>query len=202
MSPAASRAGAGRSGMNQEFWLDGFNLFHHWEATRGLLRPDSGLDIVCAIERSLRILGRQLSRGRKQTLVFLDGGLSRNETHIGVLRVRFAGPGQKADDRMLADLGNLGDLASRVIAVSNDRELKSGLMACGASCLGVGEYLGLLRGGDGRSGKDGRGGGARRGRIAGKGEPGEAEILRQKCRRLSEPEVDAWVDFFGGDAEA
>jgi hypothetical protein len=112
--------------MNQEFWLDGFNLFHHWEATRGLLRADSGFDIVRAIERSIRILGRHLGRKCGQTLLFLDGGLSRNETRMGDLRVRFSGPGQKADDRMLSDLGFLGGLANRVIAVSNDRELKTG----------------------------------------------------------------------------
>ena len=176
--------------MNQEFWLDGFNLFHHWDATCGLLRPDSGLDIVRAIERSTRILGRRLGRKCGQTLLFLDGGLSWRETRIGDLRVRHSGPGRKADDRMLSDLGDLGDLAKRVVAVSNDRELKGGLKAYGAACLGVGEFFDLIL--SGRKAP---------GRRDGHTDPDAVETMRIKCRRLSAVEVNAWVDLFGGDAE-
>ncbi|MDR2391064.1 MAG: NYN domain-containing protein [Planctomycetota bacterium] len=173
--------------MNREFWLDGFNLFHHWEATRGLLRPDSGLDIVRAIERSTRILGRHLGRKCGQTVLFLDGGLSWQETRIGDLRVRHSGPGRKADDRMLSDLGDLGDLAKRIVAVSNDRELRNGLKAYGAACLGIGEFFDAIQG---KRKSGGRRGG-----------PDGIEMMRVKCRRLSAAEVDAWVDLFGGNVE-
>lgn len=176
--------------MNQEFWLDGFNFFHCWEPTREWLRPGSGRDIARVLEQSLRLLGRSLGPRRARTLVFLDGGLFRCEESLGGLRVRYCGPGKKADDRMLADLGYLGDGARRVIAVSNDRELKGGLKAFGAVCLGVGEFLDLIRkGGD-------------NGKAAGKRRLDPAEVLREKCRTLSAPEVSAWVDFFGGDVEA
>ncbi|MDR1535003.1 MAG: NYN domain-containing protein [Planctomycetota bacterium] len=177
-------------GVDQEFWLDGFNFFHQWEATRGLLRAGSGLDIVRALERSLRILSRHLGGRGGRTLVFLDGGLSWSETRLADLRVRWCGPGRKADDRMLSDLEGLGDSARRVIAVSNDRELRGGLKGFGAACLGVGEFLELIRGGEAKSGPIGR------------RDMPAAEVMRMKCRRLSGTEVNAWVDFFGGDLQA
>lgn len=189
--------------MNREYWLDGFNFFHHWDKTKGLLRSDSGLDIVRAIDRSLRILGRHLGSRCRHTLVFLDGGLARSETRLGDLRIRYCGPGKKADDRMLADLGDLREDARMVTAVSNDRELKGGLRSYGATCLGVGEFLALVEGKKGatcrRSGKGGPGGG--KNTPAGGGRSDEAEVMREKCRTLSESEIRAWLDFFGGDAE-
>jgi hypothetical protein len=178
--------------MNREFWLDGFNFFHHWESTRGFLRPDSGMDIVRALGRSLKVLSRQLGAKCRYTIVYLDGGLSRSETRAAGLRVRYCGPGRKADDRLAEDLADLGDNAKLVTAVSNDRELKATLRAYGAACLGVGEYLALLEGANRGVGKNrpgsGKGGGPR---------GDDAEILREKTRSLSPSEVRAWLEFFG-----
>lgn len=177
--------------MNREFWLDGFNFFHHWESTRGLMRPDSGYDIVRAIERSLRILSRHLGAKGRGVVVYLDGGLSRHETRSAGLRVRYCGPGRKADDRLVEDLADLGDNARMITAVSNDRELKGTLKAFGASCLGVGEFLSLLEGRKGAApGKKGR-------RPAPGPQREDAEVLRAKTRTLSASEVRAWMDFFG-----
>lgn len=172
--------------MDTEFWLDGFNFFHHWEKSRGLFGPDGGMDIARALARALRILSNELDRKRGMSLVFLDGGLSRSETRQAGLRVRYCGPGNKADDRMAEDLAGLGSDARSVIAVSNDRELKSRLMYHGAACMGVNEFLSLLRK---------KNGGAARldGEAAG--------IMREKCRRPSPAEVGAWLELFGGDIE-
>ncbi len=191
--------------MNREFWLDGFNFFYHWDSTKGLLRPDSGFDIVKAIDRSLRILSRHLGSKGGATVVYLDGGLARNETRLAGLRVRYCGPGKKADDRLLADLGELGDNARLVTAVSNDRELKANMRSYGASCMGVGEFLAVLEGKRGPGGKGGGTGSAKGGKgklakPAAKGE--EAEVMREKTRHLSPSEVRAWLEYFGGDAEA
>lgn len=193
--------------MNREFWLDGFNFFHHWEATRGWLRSDSGLDIVRAIDRSLRSLGRQLAHRCRSTVVYLDGGLSRSEVRIGSLRVRYCGPGRKADDRMADDAAELGGSAGLVTAVSNDRELKARLRILGASCLGVAEFLAAIEGkktpASGKRGaKTAKAGKAAKGGTKGISAADNAEIMRQKCRSLSESEVDAWLEFFGGDEEA
>ena len=181
--------------MNREFWLDGFNFFHHWESTKSFLRSDSGLDIVRAIDRSLRILSRHLGAKGRHTVVYLDGGLSRNETRTAGLRVRYCGPGRKADDRLADDLAEIGNNARMVTAVSNDRELKARLRAHGAVCLGVGEFLAMLEG----KGKPTVGG--KKGVRVAKGGPGDAEVMREKCRSLSESEVKAWLEHFGGDQE-
>ena len=189
--------------MNQESWLDGFNFFHHWESTKGLLRSDSGLDIVRAIDRSLRILSRHLGSKCGHTVVYLDGGLSRAETRVGGLRVRYAGPGLKADDRLVDDLADLADYARLVTGVSNDRELKSRLRIHGASCLGVGEYLSLVEGKKKPQkvvGKKGGKGGKRPG-GAPLSKRDDAEVMREKTRTLSDFEVKAWLEYFGGDVE-
>lgn len=178
--------------MNREYWLDGFNFFHHWEKTRGMLRPDSGFDIVKAMARALGMLGRQLGGRCASTIVFMDGGLDRHQTTRGRLRVRYSGPGGKADDRMAGDLAELHDDARLVTAVSNDRELKDRMRQYGASCLGVGEFLGLI---EGRKPKTGDGGKKRGAPVAGE----DAEVMREKCRNLSPFEVKAWLEFFGGE---
>lgn len=182
--------------MHREFWLDGFNFFHHWESTRALLRADSGMDIVRAIDRSLRILARHLGKKGGMTVVYLDGGLSRHETRTAGLRVRYCGPGKKADDRLVEDLADLGPNAKLVTTISNDRELKANMRAHGSACLGVGEFLSLLQGKKTPTQK-------------GKKNPPKplshndaAEILRQKTKPLSPAEVNAWLDYFGGDIEA
>ncbi|MCD8139732.1 MAG: NYN domain-containing protein [Planctomycetaceae bacterium] len=179
--------------MNREFWLDGFNFFHHWESTKGFLRADSGLDIVRALERSLKILSRHLGAKGRYTVVYLDGGLSRHETRSAGLKVRYCGPGRKADDRLADDLADLGRDAKLVTAVSNDRELKAILRTLGASCLGVGEFLALLEGKKERVNPHA------------KSTTDDAEILREKTRSLSAHEVAAWLEYFGveeGEGEA
>lgn len=187
--------------MNREYWLDGFNFFHHWESTRGLLRPDSGIDIVRAIDRSLRIASRHFGFKGGNCVVYLDGGLAFGETRSAGFRVRYCGPGKKADDRMAADLLDLGDDARLVTAVTNDRELKGTLRAYGAACLGVGEFLALLEGKRGKN--SGKGGGKKKSRDArAPDRADEAGIMREKCRTLSPAEVEAWLSFFGADGEA
>jgi hypothetical protein len=185
--------------MNKEFWLDGFNFFHHWEGTKGLLRPDSGYDIVRAIERATRILGRHLGVKARSVTLYLDGGLSRSEGRLAGMRVRYCGPGGKADDRLADDLSDLGDNARMVTAVSNDRELKGRMRTLGAACLGVGEYLALVEGKAKNTGRDARKEKAKRGGGPARGE--QADVMREKTRTLSESEVEAWLEYFGGDME-
>ncbi len=187
--------------MNREFWIDGFNFFHHWDGTKALLRPDSGYDIVRALARATQILGRRLGRKAGYSVLYLDGGLDRREGRMGGMRVRYCGPGGKADDRLADDLYDLGDDAKMITAVSNDRELKGRMRSLGASCLGVGEFLALIEGRE-KSAQNAKNG--KKGRRAPASPPaGElADVLRQKTRTLSEYEVNAWLEYFGGDVEA
>ena len=186
--------------MNREFWIDGFNFFHQWDSTRGLLRPDSGVDIVRAIQRSVGMFSRHIGSKGRQSVVYLDGGLSWSESRVAGLRVRYCGPGNKADDRLREDLAELGAGARLVTAVSNDRELKASLRAYGASCLGVGEFLALLEGGKkGRpSGKDAKNAKKNRSPLP---KSVETDVMREKTRSLSASEVRAWMEFFGVDGE-
>lgn len=188
--------------MNREYWLDGFNFFHHWESTRGLLRPDSGYDIVRAIERSVRILSRHLGGKTRSTTVYLDGGLDRHETRNGGMRIRYAGPGRKADDRMADDMADLGPNAKMVTAVSNDRELKDRLRNLGATCLGVGEFLAMLEGkkpGASKHGKTNKKHGPGSGQYQSRSDMDA--VMREKTRVLSDFEVKAWLEFFGATGE-
>ncbi len=185
--------------MNRQFWIDGFNFFHHWESTRNLLRKDSGYDIVRAITRSLSILSRHLGPKGKNCLVHLDGGLSPRETRASGLRVRYAGPGKKADDAMAADLLDLGDDARLITAVSNDRELKATLRSYGAACMGVSEFLAMVEGKNKKTDPKTKNRKPQAARFP--GQQDAQEVMREKCRTLSPSEVKAWLDFFGGDDE-
>ncbi|MDR0361088.1 MAG: NYN domain-containing protein [Planctomycetota bacterium] len=180
--------------MERQYWIDGFNFFHHWNRTRDLFSRGADLDIARAIDLSLRALTRDLAGRAGHTVVFMDGGWRWEERRLGNLRVRYVGPGKKADDRMATDLRELDERARRITAVTNDRELSFRLSYLGASCLGVGEFLALIEkrgGGKGKQGKTAPRGG------------GEAEIMRQKCQTLSPAAVQAWLEFFGcGDDDS
>jgi Protein of unknown function (DUF901). len=180
--------------MNNEYWLDGFNFFHHWERTRGAFRDKGVMDIAKTLERSLRVLSRELGGRRGMTMVFLDGGLARLDTRQSGVRVRYSGPGKKADDRMADDLSLLGPDGKKVTAVSNDRELRARLRLHGATCLTVSEFLALFEQ------KNSYGKQART-RKSGAPQNTDAETLREKHRTLSPAEVDAWLEFFGGEPE-
>ena len=183
--------------MEDEYWIDGFNFFYKWEKTRELFLSGRGMDIGRSLERALGGLSRELGGRRRATLVFLDGGLDCRETRQAGLRVRYCGPGNKADDRMAGDLASLGADARRVTAVSNDRELRGRMSLHGASCLGVSEYLALLE-------KKSNGGGNHKGNQAGSKGGDSAEVMREKCHTLTPSEVKAWLNVFedGGDDNA
>ena len=172
--------------MAPEFWIDGFNFFHHWRRTRDLFAPGSDVDIAKAVERALRILARELGGRTGATSVFLDGGLDRRLARLGAMRVLYAGPGQKADDRMVAAVRDKGESARSIAAVSNDRELRFRLIGLGASCMTVGEYLDIVE----KRGRPGPREALREG-------PDDADVTREKRRPLSPAEVQAWLEFFG-----
>ncbi len=164
------------------------------------MRPVSGLDVVRAMERSIRTLGRQLGGKCGQTVVYMDGGLSRHHANVGPLRIRYAGPGKKADDRMASDLEELGAGARLVTGVTNDRELKGRLRLLGANCLGIGEFLSLLEG-KRKKGAPKPGARLKGGKTAPSSNAVDAEERREKPRALSPSEINAWLEFFGGDME-
>lgn len=179
--------------MERQYWIDGFNFFHHWERTRELFAKGADLALARAIDVSLRTLARELAGRARHTIVFMDGGWRWEEKRLGHLRIRYAGPGGKADDRMAEELRDLDDAARRVTAVTNDRELGSRLSYLGGNCLGVGEYLALFE--KKRQPRNGKGKERRP-----RGE--EAEVMRQKCQTLSPADVLGWLEFFGcGDGE-
>lgn len=186
--------------MNDEFWIDGFNFFYQWEKSRELFLSGGEMGIARSLERAVRILSRELGGRRRAALVFLDGGLDRREARQAGMRVRYCGPGNKADDRMAEDLAGLGADAKRVTAVSNDRELRARLRLHGASCLGVAEFLALLEKRNG--GGPARGGRKKTGKGGNGGQGGDsAEVMREKCRSLSPSEVKAWLELFGKEGE-
>lgn len=171
--------------MRNEYWLDGFNIFHKWQKTKGLFADKHyNVDLPRVVEQSIRILSRDLAQHRAKSLIFIDGGVIRTERHQAGIRVRYAGPGKKADDRMVEDLGLLGSDAGKVTAVSDDRELRSRLSYLGASSLGVMEFLSLLAGpkGGGKGGKT--------------PEDDLPEVMRIKCRPVPPSEVKVWLEIF------
>jgi len=185
---AAPKSSYTHSAMTEETWIDGFNLFRHWEATRGLF-PDG--DVARAVDKSLRVLARHLGGRAGRTVVYLDGGLHRGRSDIYGLRVVLAGPGGKADDRMADDLADLDTGTRRVTAVSSDRELAATLRGLGATVLRADEFLSGMA----RRNKGGKRRGPRDGRAA------DSRAAPEKFRVLSPAEVAAWVELFGGDED-
>ena len=183
-----------------EYWLDGFNLFYRWEATRAAF--SSHHDIAATQEKAIRLLSRALAEQRRHTVVFLDGGLRREELVVAGLQVRYCGPGNKADDYMTNSLAGINPRERRaVIAVSNDRELRNQLQQLGATCLGADEFLAVLEKRKPETSKaKNRHAGKKNQRQANKHKPNTGnELIREKFQILSATEIQAWLDYFGGE---
>lgn len=171
--------------MSQKYWIDAFNLFYRWEATRASFT--GGGDIVANIGRGLRLLARELGGRALHTTAYVDGGLRQENSRVGALGVRWCGPGGKADDMMRHDMRSMGERVSQVVVVSNDRELKYAMRGLGATCLGVDEFLGAIK---------------PRARHKKTDKAGFDDIAREKFRTLTPTEVEAWLELFGGEPEA
>ena len=161
----------------EEYWIDGFNLFHRWETTREAFQTP-GADMGAVQTRSLRALGKLLGRRAGRIVVFLDGGPHALSTRVGDLRVRWPGPGRSADRMLEEALQGRGAAAATVCAVTDDRELAAGLSYLGATRWTVSEFLAW----------------AERARPAER-----SPEFERKCRRLSPAEIEGWLDYFGGE---
>lgn len=123
-----------------EIWVDGFNLFHRWKETMSLFQR--GGDIVHAQQLALRMLARRLGSRRGRCLVFMDGGVRRETGTIDGVRVRYPGPGLKADDLMDEALRGRGEQrGERITAVTSDRVLAADLRRKGARILTAEEFI-------------------------------------------------------------
>lgn len=123
-----------------EIWVDGFNLFHRWKETMPLFQH--GGDIIQAQQLALRMLARRLGSRRGRCLVFMDGGPRRESGTIDGVRVRYPGPGLKADDLMDEALrGREPGTGARITAVTSDRVLAADLRRKGARILTAEEFI-------------------------------------------------------------
>jgi len=162
--------------MTGELWIDGFNLFHQWGPTRELFRARE--NIALASDRGLSLLAQALGRRRARITVFMDGGLQREAGTRYGMRVRWGGPGVKADDLMAEALRGRRQRVRDIVAVSQDRSLLATCRGLGAATLSADDFLGRFLQ-------------KPRARNA-------ARAIEQsmKNRHLSRHEVDAWLEVF------
>ncbi|MBN2712499.1 MAG: NYN domain-containing protein [Planctomycetes bacterium] len=166
--------------MANETWIDGFNLFHRWDETREGFSAfrNPATDMAGLQENALRLLSSALAK-RAGVIVFMDGGLSQGSQIIHGLRVRFPGPGKKADDAMVESLDAKQGRARSVTAVTSDRGLAATLRSYGAKIITVEDFIArsLQR------------------------KPGKKQPPQYKTANLSKHEVDDWLEYFGESAE-
>lgn len=162
--------------MTEHVWIDGFNLFHKWENTRELMRR--GGDIVAGQESALAALGAAAGNLRQRIVVFMDGGLTREANSAHGLRLQWAGPGGKADDAIGEALQGKRGRTGNVTVVTDDRALAQMARSHGAKTASTATFLAALE------------------RRAPRRRPRSGSQL--KHRRLSELEIAAWLEVFGG----
>lgn len=165
-----------------EIWIDGFNLLYRWRETAALFQP--GSDIVTAQELGLRLLSRRLGVRRGRCLVFMDGGVRRESLSADGLRVRYPGPGAKADDLLEEALrAREGRHHRDLTVVSSDRVLAADLRRQGARIMTAEEFItGVLQAAQPVDRRD-------------------RPVDRERTRPLSEGEVDYWLREFGEDPD-
>lgn len=165
-----------------DIWIDGFNLFHQWRETATLFQP--GGDVVQAQQLALRLLARKLHNRRGRCVVFMDGGVQREAGTIDGVRVRYPGPGQKADDLMDEALrGRQGARNNQLTVVTSDRTLAADLRRQGARILSAVEFIsGVLN-------------------ASSPGDPRNRPVDPQRVQPLPESEVDYWLDVFSSPPE-
>lgn len=169
-------------GMSLEVWIDGLNLFHRWEATapsfheRGM--PDERFAV--AVDSALAQLAAALGTKRRGVTVFLDGGVRTESVTRHGIRVRFAGPGLKADDLMQEALDARGNKARLVQVVTDDRALAAALRARGAKLQRVEKFAQDKL-------KPKRG--------------GSSTGATYKQRTVPAHEIEAWLDIFSEETD-
>ena len=163
-------------------FVDGHNLAYVAEPTRRLMirgEVDGARRALCAL-----IAGAPRA---DQVVVFVDGG-PRGTSRIRGVRVEYTGPGESADDRIVAAITHSADPAA-VTVVSSDRELRRRCQAAGAGVMGCKKFLSTVL--------------TARRRTANAGGV-ETEAPEKPQGPLSQREIDAWVEYFGlegGDGE-
>ncbi len=121
----------------QETWIDGFNLFHKWSRTRRLFRR--GGDIARAQTRALSMLADALGKHVRFYTVFMDGGLRYEAVTVKGLKVRYPGPGKKADELLVETMNTRK--RGRVGVVTGDRSLAANLRAHGAKIIDAEAFI-------------------------------------------------------------
>ena len=158
---------------HNQYWIDGFNLFHAWESTKYLFRSREWDDPCTNINRALQLLSDLIGRDSVNVTVFMDGGIRRGVSIEANLKVRYSGPGGKADSTM-KDAANSVESSEDITAITNDRELAASLRVCGLRVVDVGAFIES---------------------YINPGSDGSDESY--KHRRLSQSEIVEWEEYFG-----
>ena len=120
-----------------EIWIDGFNLFHQWEETRALFQSAGAVNLMQ--REAIRALAVALGTRRRHCTLFMDGGLNRQSFSLEGLRVRYPGPGAKADD-LMEECANIHSTERR-LAVTNDNFLAATLRRRHCRVIGAAEFI-------------------------------------------------------------
>lgn len=162
-----------------DIWIDGFNLFHRWTRTREGFRPQG--DIVQAQDDAIRALAMALGRTRGRCTLFMDGGLRYEARTLAGLRIRFPGPGRKADDLILEAFAGRGG-GGKVHVVTSDNQLAAAVRGRGGAVIKADDFIATYLVPRGGSGED----------DPGAGKPPEPD----------EQEVAYWLRHFDAEDEA
>lgn len=122
-----------------ETWIDGFNLFYRWSRTRNAFR--AARDTPPPQEHALHLLAQALDALAGRCIVYMDGGPHASTGCIQHLRVRYPGPGRKADDLLLEALSGRGKGARQVCVVTDDRDLAASARALGAAHQRIEDWI-------------------------------------------------------------
>ncbi len=161
-----------------QIWIDGFNLFHKWHRTLQLFKGKT--DIKYAQDESIRLLAAALGRKRKQCTVFMDGGLSRSESTLQNLRIRFPGSGKKADTLIL-EYARAKTSNQRTLAVTSDRALAATLRQHRIQIIDSEKFIKEF--------------------LVGTPAPDTYNYTETKPEVLSADEVEEWLKIFSDDSE-
>lgn len=134
-----------------DIWIDGFNLFHRWARTRDGFRPQG--DIVRAQDEALRALASALGRARGRCTLFMDGGLRYEARTLGGVRIRYPGPGRKADDLILEAFAGRGG-GGKVHVVTSDNALAAAVRGRGGGVIKADDFIATYLVSAGGSGDD------------------------------------------------
>lgn len=121
------------------FWIDAFNLFHRWNKTSALFATVH-TDPQRIHNIAFQTLSNAIGKARSRTTLFMDGGVNYHSCTVSGLKIRYPGPGKKADN-LLEEAARARQNNRNTAVITSDNFLAATMRRNGTKIISCDEFI-------------------------------------------------------------